>query len=260
MINLLVPITENVNKFEEFVKRAKEKFGKNINILVAITKKLSNELNVGKDVASVNVFVDNSNVEQMINVLHSMKLKKGRVLVARRPLTQDEFEKLTTSEKDIAVLKRKRGKFVTKLKKLMGSIIKKFFSFTYFEDISAICYKENLFDLLSVCGNFSMATRVNRYVGIEIEEIETQEKQVRKIYSRSMNLLKLFAGTMFFLGCVAGIVCMCIFCKINPLYIALFVIMAFLGGSTFAVSLLNFTRTIAVGNLRWGKAQSVEKL
>ena len=193
----------------------------------------------------------------MINSLHSLKLKKGRIMVVRRPLTQDEFERLSTSEKDIAVLKRKRGKLVAKIKKMIEKIIKKFFSFTYFEDISAICYKENLFYLLSVCGNFSMATRVNRYVGIEIEEIETQEKQVRKIYSRTKNFLKLLVGTLFFLGCVAGIVCMCIFCPINPLFIVLFVIMAFLGGALFAVCILNFTRTIAVGKLRWGKAQSV---
>ncbi len=259
MINLLVPITENVEKFECFIKNVKDKLDKDINILVAITKKLSKTLKIEKNVASVSVYADGSNVEQMINSLHSSKLKKGKIMVARRPLTDEEFEKLSTSEKDIAVLKRKRSKFVTKFKNLMTRLIKKFFAFTYFEDISAICYKENIFNLLSVCGNFSMATRVNRYVGLEIEEVETHEKQVKKIYSRTKNILKLFAGALFLTACVAGIVCISIFCKINPLFILLFLIMGFLGVAVFSTVLLNFTRTLAVGHLRWGKAESVSE-
>lgn len=256
MINIIVPITEKPEKFEEFLQNVKKAHAKDIKIFVGITKKLSKDLKIDKEFAEIHVFADGSNVEQMINSLHACKLKKGKIMVVRRPLTEEEFERLISSEKDIAVLKRKRKPFAQKFKRMISALVRKFFAFTYFEDISAICYKENLFNLLSVCANFSMATRINRYVGLEIEEIETEEKQVKKIYSKAKNALKLVIGTLFFLASIAGVVCISIFCQINSLIVLLFILWLFVATATWLICLLNFTRTIAVGDLRWGKAQS----
>ncbi|MBP3619786.1 MAG: hypothetical protein J6J24_03900 [Clostridia bacterium] len=257
MINIIVPITDNVEEFCQFISNITERNEKGIKFYVGISKKLFANFNIkAKNIETI-VFSDKSNVEQIINSLHSCKLKKGKLLVVRRPLTDEEFDKLTTSEKDIAVLKKKRRSFATKLRHFIQSIIKRFFSFTYFDDISAICYKENLFDLLSVCSNLSTATRINRYVGLEIEEINVETKPVKKIYNKTKNIFNFLLGTFILLGSIAGVVCISIFCKINVLISLMFILWIFVALCIWLGCLLNFARTIAVGKLHWGKAEKV---
>lgn len=258
MTNVIVPIVEDVGKFCEFIRR--ESSG-NVKFFVGVRKSLAEPAfkNLkGLKAIELHVYADNARKEEIINSLHSCKMKKGKIMIVRRALTSEEWQKLTNSSSDIARISTKHNKFVSWLKNLGKMIVKKIFAFTFFDDISSICYGENLFELMSVCQNLSMASRVNKYVGVSIENVQTQEKQVKKEYNRFLNVLIFTLWTLFFVGSVAGAVCVGIFVSSRALSVVFLMFWVVVALMCWLVGLVNFVRTIAVGDLRYGKAQEIE--
>ena len=112
-----------------------------------------------------------------------------------------------------------------------------------------------MFELISVCSKLSMASRINKYVGVELEEVVTSEKSVKKDYNRGLNLLKFAFWCLILLGSITGGVLICVYNQIQVLIgilIAFWIITALI---IWCIGLINFTRTIAVGNLRYGRAE-----
>ncbi len=255
MINVIVPITENVEKFNNFIKRCSRK---DVKFYVGITENLSGNL---EKVAGVEVFVfDNkSNREQIINSLHDVKIKKGKILVVRRALTDTEFDSLTNSDADLTSLRKHRNKFANFFKNLGRMIVRKIFAFTVFDDISAVCFGENLFDLISVCPNLSIATRVNKYIGVTFKEIETEEKGVKMIYNRWKNAGLFLLETLFFLANIAGGVLIFVFVK-NLLFVfgMLIIFWWLLAIFLWLMCLTFFVRTIELGNTENERAKMIE--
>ena len=256
MINVIVPIVSDVEKFSTFIKGNKKN---GVKFFVGIKQSLAKKFVLKSKNVDVHIFSDKANREEIINALHSVKKEKGKILIARRPLSENEFVSLTTSQKEIAVLKKHHNKFVNGFKRIAMNIIKKVFAFSYFDDISAICYAESMFELLSVCQNLSMASRINKYVGVEIEEIETKEKQVKKEFNKIRCAMKFLLGCLIFLGSVAGVVCVCLFCETPALIIILIVAWLIVALTIWLISLVNLTRTVAVGDLQHGRAEEIKK-
>ena len=255
MINVILPVVEEPEKYADFARKIA---GRDVKVFVGLKRGLN--FTLGKKVnVEIHTFSENANVEEIINALHSAKMEKGRVLICRRPLTDEEFSKLTQSQKDVSTLKAKHSKFFTMLKNFAKKIVKKFFAFTFFEDISAICFGENMFELMSTIQNLSMASRINRYVGIDVEEIETSEKQVKKQYSRTKNILLFLLWTLLFVGSVTGGVLICVFTPLHALIVILVIFWIALALFLWFVGFVNFTRTLAVGNLRFGRAEEIAK-
>ena len=144
MINIIIPIVENAQDFAKFVE---SKNNKEFKFFIGIKQSLSEEFSVKAKNVEIHKYKDNSKTEEIINSLHGCKLKEGKLLILRRVPTEEEFELLTKSEKDVVTLKARKGKFVTAWKNFMAKIIRKMFSFNYFEDISAVCYGKILFQL-----------------------------------------------------------------------------------------------------------------
>ena len=254
MINIIIPVIDDVEKFSAFVEK---KLKKDVRFFVGICESKMKSWTLRAKNVELHVFNDKANKEEIINSLHSCKLVEGKILIARRALTDDEFLKITSSQSDIVTLKAKHNRFVETFKKLARTIVRKFFAFNFFEDISAICYGESMFDLISVCSNLSMASRVNKYVGVSTEEIETEEKQVKKAYNRHLNNLYFSLWTILFAGSVAGGVLLCIFTPLYALTVIGVMFWIIVTLMLWLVGLVNFTRTIAVGDLRYGRAEEL---
>ncbi len=256
MINIFIPIVENVEGFCEFVEKHKEK---DKHIYVGIRKSLKEKFVVSNDNVEIHVFDSKSNKEEIINGLQKVERSKGKLLVIRSPLTDEEYTALTTAESEITTLRAHHNKFVTKLKNLARKIVRKFFAFSFFEDISAICYSEFLHELVSACPNLSMATRINKYVGVDIEEIETQTTPVKKDFNKAKNASILTLGVLLFAGSIAGAGCIFAFVEpIRALWVVLVLAMLFVTFTIFAICLVNYTRTVAVGNLEYKAANELE--
>ncbi len=276
MINLILPIVDDPDKYLPFLGSLA---GKDAKVFVGIRKGLTLNLaqNDQKNEKSgkrgrksakfendkkvldieIHTFSETAKMEEIINSLHSVNMQRGKVLVCRRPLTDAEFEKLASSSKDIVALKAKHSKFVSFMKKAAEKIVKRFFAFTFFEDISAICFGENMFELMSTIRDLSMASRINRFVGLDIEEVETAERQVKKDYSRWGNISLFLLWTFVLLASVAGGVLVCVFTPLHVLTVILVIFWIFLALFLWFVGLVNFTRTLAVGNLRYGRAEEM---
>lgn len=252
MINIILPITENVEGFSEFIEN---NLGKDIRFFVGIKENLKNKFSIKNKNVELHVYDSKANREEIINALHSCEMQKGKLLILRRPLNSEEFSMLTKSNKDIATLKAHRNNFISSIKRLAQNVVKKFFAFSYFEDISAICYGESMFELLSTCENLSMASRINKYVGLEIEEFETPIKPVKKLYNKTKNILNLMLGILFLLGSIVGGVLVCVYTKLQALTVLLVIFWIVVALMVQMVSVVNFTRTLAVGNLRYGRAE-----
>lgn len=254
MINILIPIVESASEFEKFVNSKKSK---NYKFFIGIKQSLAKDFAIKSKNVEVHVYTDNSNKEEIINSLHSCNLVYGKIMILRRVPTEYEFEALEKSDKDIVTLKAKRSKFSSAVKNFVGKIVRKIFAFNYFEDISAICYGQNMYQLLSVCQNLSIASRINKYVGVEIEEIETQSKSVRKQYNRFTTALKFAFMNLLLLASIAGFVCLFVFAKMTVLYGVLAVMGLVFVVLVYLMSLMNFLRTLAVGKIHFGRAEEI---
>lgn len=253
MINVIVPVVDKVEGYQNFFKQTQSA---DIKFFVGIKRSLAKELTLTNQM-EVHVFDDNVKKEEIINALHSCKLIEGKIMIARRPLSLEEFYALSQSQSDITTLKAKHGKLRTWLKNLAKSIIKKFFAFTYFEDISAICYGEDMFELICVCPNISMASRVNKYVGVSIEEIETAQKPVNKEYNKPWTIGKLTLWSLFAIASIVGGIMVFLFAKVTVIVAMLVILWYVVAIMLWFVGLINFARTLSVGDLRFAKAQEV---
>ena len=105
----------------------------------------------------------------------------------------------------------------------------------------------------------SMASRINRYVGVSIDEIETAHKAVKKETNKTKNGLMLFGVTMFLLASIASVVCINLFTKPHPIAIMFEILWLIVALTTWLIGLINFSRAVAVGDLRFGRAVEVNK-
>lgn len=254
MINILIPIVENPDAFAEFVR---SKNAKKYKIFVGITENLADKFKVKTKNVEIHKFKNKSNKEEIVNALHSCKLSEGKLMILRRVPTEEEFASLENSTKEIVVLKAKQNRFVSACKRLLQKVISKFFAFSYFEDISAICYTESMFRLLSVCPNLSMASRINKYIGITVQEVETSQKSVKKDYNRLKSSIIFVLATLFMLGSLAAAICLFVFVPPRALNIILTIFAFVVVLLVWFIMLVNFLRSVAVGDLRFGRAEEI---
>ena len=254
MINVIVPIIENVEKFEAFVN-ANAKRG--VKFFVGIRAGLADKFKPKSKTVNVVKFADNAKREEILNALQLSDFVEGRILIARRPLTEQEFSKLTTSPYEIAVLKAKRNRFVEAWNRMLSAIIKKLFAFSYFQDISGICFDERMFQLISACSNLSMASRINKFVGVGIEEIEAEEKMVKKERNRAWDAIKLSLFTLFMFASIASVVLINVFTPTRVVFVMFEILWLVVAVTLWALALINFSRAVAVGDLRFARAKEI---
>ena len=119
MINIIVPVVENVEGFKAFIKSHMKD---DVKFFVGVKQSLNAEFDKGVE---VHVFKNSANKEEIINSLHSCKMQKGKIMVIRRPLTEEEYKNLTTSTAQITTLKAKRNGFVNMFKNFARAIVTK---------------------------------------------------------------------------------------------------------------------------------------
>lgn len=256
MINIFVPIIEDVEAFSDFVSKHNEN---DVRIFVGIKKSLKEKFVVPNKNIEIHIFDDRTKKEEMINALQRCEREKGALLVVRRPLSDEEYRALTSANADITTLKPHQNKFVSWLKRTAKKIIRKVFAFSYFDDISAVCLSENMHEFILSCPNLSMASRIDKYVGLEIEEIETNSKPTKKEYDK-INTALLFAGGIFLLlASIVATICVFVYVeKIRALYVVLVIAMLFVALTIFAISLVSFLRTLAVGTIEYKVGTEIE--
>ena len=90
MINVIVPITEKFEEYKKMVESLSKRKG--VALYLGIDEKFKDEkLEVKK--AVVKYYKTKSAKEEIINSLHTLKKSAGSIIVLRRPITDEEFER-----------------------------------------------------------------------------------------------------------------------------------------------------------------------
>ena len=255
MINVVVPIIDKAGEYEEFLNRISDR---NTKIFVGVRKNLLPLIDLSRvKNVEVSVYSDNAKKEEILNALSENIVDSGKIAIVRRPLLIEEYQALVGTEYDIAYLKQNRNKFVSFFKKLNAKILRALFAFDYFDDISAICFNENMFELVCDCNNLSMASRINRYVGVTIEEIQTPQKAVKKETTAWKNNLKLLGWTLFMLASIASVTCLAIFTKTYPVVVMFEILWLIVAVTLWILGLVNYSRANAVGDLYFKTAYEI---
>ena len=215
MINLLVPCYDikDYKKMFSFLKEYE-----NVNLIVGVCggfKKV--------DGAKVLVFEKGTTLDDMIETMKN-EIKFGKIIAIKRPISQEEFDGLIGSKRDIAYLKRETGNVGSFFEKVSKKIEKSLFGFETFEDISAISYSEQMFDLIENLDKFATLFKVNYFVGYSKEAILSTGKKAKPEIDRPATI---FMITSYVIILVASIVSMAIFFAIanwHFLYFLLYIL------------------------------------
>ena len=251
MINVIVPVVDNP---QEYLSMIKEIAGRgDCAVYVGALFKFK-PLDTPKNVV-IKYYKNGSFKEEIINSLHSLPKNVGKTMVVRRPLTKEEFSSLVENRADIAYLKKPRSRFANLWSNLWKKLIKKLFSFYYFEDISAICFSENIFNLVNSLNNLSYITRIDRFVGLKEETVASTKSSPRREYDKFDASAKLVCWLLCFalLVCISVIICTSF--KPVAIMVLISILLCAIGITAVFMAILNFVRTLYVGTLRHGRAE-----
>ena len=116
---------------------------------------------------------------------------------------------------------------------------------------------ENIFELISALTNLSYISRINRFVGLTIGEVATSEKATKRDYDRFSVTTNFLSSFLFFVITIMLSVILCTSLGNSVLNVLLAFTITFVGFVFFLIALLNLARTVAVGRLRFGRAEEI---
>ncbi len=254
MINVLVPIVDNELAYQQMLDELSKQ--KDVKIYCGVRESLKDKINFPKGV-DVKTFNSKSKKEEILNSLSTDSMQEGGVMVLRRPISLEEFESLKASDADIVRLQKHRSKFAEFWTNLWKKIIRAIFAFFYFEDISAIYFKENMFKLVKNLNNLSYITRIDRFIGYKQETIESSVKPPKKDYDVFMNVAQLVISILFVALCVVWSIVFCSSGANIVIMVLLSVFIMLISLIVLLVSVLSFVRSIYVGKLDYGRAEEI---
>ncbi len=254
MINVILPIIDKIDEYQKMLEYLSKR--QDITVFIGVDEKFKDKIVAGKNFL-IKVFKTKSAKEEIINSLHSINKESGGIIVIRRPLDEVEFINLLHSDDDIAYLSKKRNKFSQFFADLWVKIIRRLFAFFFFEDISAVYFKEEMFDLVTALNNLSYITRINRFVGFSIGSVETTHKRTKRDFDRFSISVNFLISILFFVICILCSIILCTSFGVNVLNVVFAFAIVFVGFTLFLISLLNLARTVSVGRLRYGRAEEI---
>ena len=233
MTNIIFPIIEDTKENKDFFDLLKKQKG--LYILAGVTKSLQKKYKItDAKLGIVKVYEDGSNKEEMINALKG-SLKKGSILIIRKPITKSELEQFLASKEDITICaEKKRNGFKTFFNNIKKKMIQFLFGFLPYSDkMNAIMFRENPSDVLRQAYNISFFTRVDRWKGYSYAKVDVSSDGVKADYKASSIWMMLCIWIGLFLLAIAGTVVY--FCFLPPSFLSVFLVIAVLIILTVAV-------------------------
>ena len=129
MNNIIIPVVDKeMLEFAENMKKRKDDF-----VIIGATVSLEKELKKTKKANVVTkIFEDGSKKEEIINSLKE-EMEEGKVIVCRKPLSDEEIDKFFASEEDVIICKETRSKFHNFFFKLWQIFMQMLFGFEFRE-------------------------------------------------------------------------------------------------------------------------------
>lgn len=208
MINVLIPITDRIEKYEEIIDALGDADNVTVYLMAAekLYSRLTNEYSQFENFEMF-CFEEGATKEEMINSVQNY-IGKGSLMVLRKPVTVKEFNKMVSSDKDVVTCKVVKSKFKTFIFRLWQKLTKLVIGVKmYSGDPSVVYFNDDLADVALRTTNLSYSTRVNRWKGASqaVATVEApSDKQTidKKITVRN----SVIASLIVLLGIVATVV------------------------------------------------------
>ncbi len=216
MINVVVPISNNAQEFYEVLGRLGNI--SNANVLVGVCESQYEDLSLrlrNFDNVSIYMYADGTHREEMINALQYY-LQQGSVMIMRKPISMEEFNRFIVQKKDVVTCVRGMGKVKTYLLSLWQKILKLILGVQLYEgDTSVIYFNEDISSVLSQSSNLSYSSRADRWKGIEQATIETKAKPVKTPVNKKRNLYYIICCIIALAVSVTITTTVCLFAKMS---------------------------------------------
>lgn len=190
MINVIVPITNNAEKYVESLSQLSLR--SDVNLVIGITESLNKAVNLNFPNAKTKVFDDKSKKEEILNSLQYL-LEDGKTLICRRPFSIKEYKEFTQTNAAIVFGKEKKENRIKALFQMLGQDFMQLVLGVkpFGGDFSLICFDEDMTSVLRQAENFSYSTRVDRWKGVEKVAVEVENHEKVKVENNKKNILTL---------------------------------------------------------------------
>jgi len=188
MLNVIIPITGEIAGHRALLDALDGAL--NVQVYIGVRNDIYDSvLNEYGDKNNFNFFDfdKNTNKEEMINAIQDY-LEEGSILILRKPVSIEEFEKIVNSDRDVVTSKRERSKCKAFIFNTWQNLIRMILGVKmYAGDYSVVYMNEDIADVAMSTGNLSYSSRVNRWKGIKQGVITTRAKDEIE-YKRTNNL------------------------------------------------------------------------
>lgn len=256
MINIVIPI---VDKLEDYQKSIDAIAKKEYKIIIGITEELSDKFALPNG-AVMRIFANGSKKEEIINSL-KRHIGKGKVIIARRPFSAAEIERLATSDAEITYLKSPaKSKFAAWLKNLMGKLIKAMFGVKFFDgDVSLIAFDQSMQEVLSNVNSLSYSSRVDRWRGVTQQQVDADSPPVKLDYSVASRIKLGVAMALCFLLPIITTVLVAVLAKVSFFIGLLLFFLIALGASGGVIIFCSFYLNLLSGNRYFPDGKEIVK-
>ena len=255
MNNIIIPVVDKeMLEFAENMKKRKDDF-----VIIGATVSLEKELKKTKKANVVTkIFEDGSKKEEIINSLKE-EIEEGKVIVCRKPLSDEEIDKFFASEEDVIICKETRSKFHNFFFKLWQIFMQMLFGFEFFDgDVSVVCFNERLYPVLKNIDNLSYSSRVNKWKKVKVGTVEVSSKPVKKEYNKVKANVNFYSWIFLFLATVASAFVYFYFVRGTFLTGFLYVCAIFIAQVMLLISIAIFYMNLRCGQRVFEKAKQVK--
>ncbi len=259
MVNVLVPIVDSKQKFNDILNRLAKQ--SDINIVVGITEDLYSDILL-KVEESENItflkFQKGSKREAIINALQKY-VEEGSILIMRKPITVEEFNSFVTSKQDVITCRREYGKFKNILFLIWQKLLRLFLGLNeYIGDSSVIYLGEDVSSIMTASGNFSFSSRVNRWRGIEQGTVYVKGDSVKPEHDMKDITKYIIFVALSILIAVVVTTCVCVFTKVSIIVGLLLVCLDVICVSITAISAIIIAFNFIVGKKNYPFALRID--
>ncbi len=215
MVNVIVPIAKNGAGFVKILDKLS-----NISSVHVILGVVESEASVVSHLAdgeniSYHVFENGANREEIINSLQAY-IEEGSVMIMRRPIKMEEFNRFISQRKDIVTCERKMGRIKAFFFMIWQNILKLFLGVRLYEgDTSVIYFGEEISAVLAQSTNLSYSSRVDRWRGVEHGVVDAGEEFVKTDIDKKANFKYILTASVSVVVAIIVSVIVCLFAKMS---------------------------------------------
>ena len=259
MVNVIIPISKNGKNFEKILEKLCNI--SSVKVILGVTEdekgnlaRFANEENL-----SFHVYQNGSNIEEIINSLQKY-IEQGSVMIMRKPIKMEEFNRFISQRKDIVTCQRTMGKIKAFFFMLWQNILKLLLGVRlYAGDPTAIYFSEEISAVLAQSYNLSYSSRVDRWRGAEQAVVAVEGDMVKTAVDKKSNVKYIIGGAICLAVATVVTVFVCIFAQMS---IIIGLLLACLDIIALAVALIMAVMigfNANVGNKKFKDAFEVEE-